>query len=288
MSEYNRKESTKIVGELYPVLVAKDGQVIDGFHRLEDNPDWKTETLEHIDSEEKLLLARAISNWHRREIPRTEKEKWINGLAKIYQKQGLKIKGSFPFKNEIVEKLVEVTALTQQTVNKYLVYEFKQPEKESLAQKKKPTIPASQRIETALGSDYVERHETEVLEKALKDPDFIVKAIEKAPEVLSPKRVTVVDRQGYHKPTIERTAKREVRERAKETEEERETFKASPAMRDKSRLLKAWRSLSVILASSKDLVCPICGGEAEAILRCQKCGEIPLSEAQRIAQEAVQ
>ena len=89
MTEFNRRESAKTVGELYPVLLSKDGQVIDGFHRLEDKPGWKTETLEHIDSEEKLLLARAISNWHRREVPREEKEKWINGLAKTYQEQGL-------------------------------------------------------------------------------------------------------------------------------------------------------------------------------------------------------
>ncbi len=291
MTEFNRKESTKTVGELYPVLLSKDGKVIDGFHRLEDNPDWKTETLEHIDSEEKLLLARAISNWHRRSIEKDEKEKWINGLAKVYQEQGYKIRGQHPVdggppRNELVEKIANETGLNRNTITRHLASEFKQIEQ--AREVSIPKVPASQRIETALGPDYVERHEAEVLEKALEDPEFVLKAIEKAPEVLVTRTVPVVDGKGYHLPTLDKTAQEEARERGQDIAKEREEFRSRPDIIEKSRLLKAWRALSVILGSSKDLVCPICNDEAEVILRCKNCGEIPLSEAQRIAKEAVE
>ncbi|GAG81115.1 unnamed protein product, partial [marine sediment metagenome] len=85
------KKPVNSVGQLYPVLLAKDGQIIDGFHRREEDPGWRTETLEHIDSEEKLLLARAISNWHRRSISKEEKIAWINGLAQLYLDSGLHV-----------------------------------------------------------------------------------------------------------------------------------------------------------------------------------------------------
>ncbi|GAH00732.1 unnamed protein product, partial [marine sediment metagenome] len=81
----------KSVGQLYPILLSKDGLVIDGHHRQEAEGDWRTETLDHIDSEEKVILARAISNWHRRQIPREDKIEWINGLARIYLAEGLKV-----------------------------------------------------------------------------------------------------------------------------------------------------------------------------------------------------
>ena len=286
MTEFNRRESAKTVGELYPVLLSKDGQVIDGFHRLEDKPGWKTETLEHIDSEEKLLLARAISNWHRREVPRKEKEKWINGLAKLYKEQGYVLQGG-SLENQIINKIHEETGLHKDTIRLYLSDEFKQKSR-SAPPIQKPKVPASQRIETELGTDYVERHEAEVLEKALEDPEFVLKAIEKAPVVLVTRPRPVVDTKGYHLPTIDKTTQREAKQRGVEIAKERETFRSRPDIIEKSRLLKAWRALSVILGSSKDLICPICNGEAEVLLRCKNCGEVPLSEAQRIAKEAVE
>lgn len=289
--EYDLKKSEDKVGQLYPVLLSKDGKVIDGLHRLKSDKGWRTETLEHIDDEEKLLLARAISNWHRREVPRSEKKKWINGLAKIYQEKGYKVEGTpkqgrGAVPNEIADKIAIETGLHRATVNDYLLDRFKQI-KHTVKSPSRPIVSASQRIETELGSNYVERHEAEVLEKALEDPEFIVKAIEKAPEVLVTRPRPVVDREGYHMPTLDKTTQREARKRGVEIAKERKEFIARPDIIEKSRLLKAWRALSVILSSSKDLICPICNGEAEIILKCKNCGEVPLSEAQRVAKEAV-
>ena len=200
MSEYDLKKSKKI-GQLYPVLVDVEGKVIDGFHRLEVDPNWKKERLEGIDSEEKLLIARSIANWHRRQVSREEKEEWINGLAVIYKKQGLKVRAKNRT-NEIVDRIVEVTGLTPHTVREYLKDTFRQTE--HAAKEQPPRVSASQRIYVsfkaqkgeAYAKQLVERHREEVLveerpkieeevrEELSRDTEFIKEAIEKAPEVL--------------------------------------------------------------------------------------------------------
>ena len=76
--EFDLAESKKFIGQLYPVLLSKDEKVIDGYHRLDVDPEWRTEVLKHIDTEEKILLARCIANWHRRVVSRSEKEVWLN------------------------------------------------------------------------------------------------------------------------------------------------------------------------------------------------------------------
>jgi len=202
--EYDLRKSEKI-GQLYPVLVDKHGNIIDGFHRLEADPDWKKERLEEIDSEEKLLVARAIANWHRRHVPREEKEKWINGLARIYKKQGLKVGGpGRGHKNEVKEKIAEVTGLNPDTASRFLHAEFKGEDLQSI-DRSKPRVPASQAIlsvakDKEYGRRLVERHREEVeqelrprierevepkiREELSRDVEFIREVIEKAPEVL--------------------------------------------------------------------------------------------------------
>ena len=164
MSEFDLKKSEKI-GQLYPVLVDAKGNIIDGHHRLDADPNWRIEKVSEIDTEEKLLVARCVSNWHRRQVSREEKIEWINGLAKLYKNQGYKVEGksksSYP-KNEIVEKITEVTGLSKPTIINYLYNDYKQ---EKLTPDKQPQIPASERIEHELGRDYVERHRMEVEEE---------------------------------------------------------------------------------------------------------------------------
>ena len=74
------------------------------------------------------MLARLIANFHRRQVSREEKEEWINGLAEIYRKQGLRVDVSDidGGHNEIKQKLVEVTGLNETTITQYLHDEFKQ------------------------------------------------------------------------------------------------------------------------------------------------------------------
>jgi hypothetical protein len=189
MSEYDLKKSEKI-GQLYPVLLDAKGNVIDGFHRLEVNPNWKTQKLEKIDTEEKLLIARAVSNWNRRQVSKEEKEEWINRLAEIYKKEDSNRSGS------IIQRLVEATGLSDRTIGIYLEDKYK----DRIFKEKKgvPIIPASERIEHIGGKQLVERHREEVLaeetpkikEELSRDVEFIREVIEKAPEFVPnlPKR----------------------------------------------------------------------------------------------------
>ena len=84
------RKSTRAVGQLYPVLRDSSGKVIDGFHRLDVDPDWKSITLENVENEEGRLIVSVHANILRRGISRKEKMKKINDLAEIYYKQGLR------------------------------------------------------------------------------------------------------------------------------------------------------------------------------------------------------
>lgn len=162
--EYDLEKSTSKVGQLIPRILAKDGTLLDGKHRGEQ---WRTEVLEHIDTEEKKLLARAIVNWHRRAVPRHEKEEWINGLAKIYKNQGYetaKVRPLGGYENEIVNKIAEETGLHRDTVTDYIDKKYKQKPVGGW-QEETTRLPASRRIETDLGAEYVERHRQEVIEE---------------------------------------------------------------------------------------------------------------------------
>ena len=164
--EYDLKKSEKGIGQLYPILKSKDGKTIDGFHREAANPNWKSVMLPEIDTEEKLLIARAVANWHRREVPKKEKAEWINGLAEIYQKQGCA---------NMAEKIANVTGLGLRTVYRYLNPEYKQQQvAERIGVPRTVASEVIRRGFDAQGEGYgerlVERHREEVLEEAKLSP----------------------------------------------------------------------------------------------------------------------
>ncbi len=297
--EYNLKKSEDKIGQLYPVLLSKDGKVIDGFHRLESDKEWKTETLDHIDDEEKLLLARCVSNWHRRAVTRSEKAEWINGLAKIYEKQGLKVSRARHdgggVDNEIKNKLMEVTGLSERSIIRYLHSEFKQVAPPEVS--RRPRVPASQVIETlAKSSGYepgtiVERHREEVREEVKaevkaeakaeakeelrKDPDFIIQTAETALEILPTLKPKVTTPEGYHKPTLTLQQKEKLVEAAQRVEEKkrkRATGPDAPRLKEigkYNRILTGLLSMSALLYRVE---CPITGNSAETDLVFKESG----------------
>ena len=48
MDEQNIRSSLKQVGRLYPVLRDAEGKLIDGFHRIETDPNWESITLDEV------------------------------------------------------------------------------------------------------------------------------------------------------------------------------------------------------------------------------------------------
>ena len=77
--------------QLYPVLVDEAGEVIDGKHRLQADPNWKKMKVEGIKTTKDRLIARMVANGCRREIPAKEKKRWVNDLARILEKESVPI-----------------------------------------------------------------------------------------------------------------------------------------------------------------------------------------------------
>lgn len=191
--EFDLKASTKEIGQLYPVLKAKDGEILDGFHRSQSDPSWKTLVLEHIDSEEKKLIARLVANFHRREISRGEKTIWINSLAAIYQKEGLKVegkRGKTQGPNEIVQRICERTGVAWRTVMEYLHPCYKQEAYRRIEpdQHEVRSSPRQIIMNALNGRDpewamrVVQRFEEEYEQKLLESPLFRKKVLDLMPK----------------------------------------------------------------------------------------------------------
>jgi len=108
------KLTSKRAGKLYPVLLDKYGNVIDGAHRLAADKNWPKITLHHIESEKDRLIARLISNVCRRKVPANEKREILQRLGEIYLEEGVK-RGT-----ELAYKISEETGMSYRWVMKYL------------------------------------------------------------------------------------------------------------------------------------------------------------------------
>lgn len=114
------KLSSKNVGKLYPVLLDSHGNVVDGFRRLQADPDWPKIKLNNIKSNEERLIARLIANVCRRTVPAKEKSEMLRKLGTLYVRAG--VKPGFELANKISEK----TGMSYRWVMKYLPAEFKE------------------------------------------------------------------------------------------------------------------------------------------------------------------
>ena len=177
--EYDLKKSKETIGQLYPILKSKDGQIVDGFHREKADANWKTLVLPEIDNEEKFWTARIIANT-RRDILYSERERWFNELAEVFLKQGIKPDGS------IVKKVMETTGYSERSVTRYLGDKYKmQTAPQGISKTAVTAVPQTpiDIVKQKLGSGYnavekeIEKNlrmniEEETKEKLLKSPEF--------------------------------------------------------------------------------------------------------------------
>jgi hypothetical protein len=112
------KASSERVGRLYPILLDRHGNVIDGRHRLAADENWPKMRLEHVETEEDMLVARLISNVCRRHMPAEEKTEMLGKLGETYLSEGVK-------PGKIAHKIAEETGMSYRWVMNYLPDKFK-------------------------------------------------------------------------------------------------------------------------------------------------------------------
>jgi hypothetical protein len=189
---YSLKGSTKLVGQLYPVLKAKDGEILDGLHRSGADGSWRSEVLENIDSHEKKLAARLIANFHRRKVSREEKAEWINELAQLYREQGLRVQGEKDGSpgqgsNEIADRICLVTGISRRTVCFYLEDHFKQMNYSRDVDQHRAEAPASDVIKNIVSvrcsqnNGYADRLLERYQDELLESPAFRARVLAMLP-----------------------------------------------------------------------------------------------------------
>jgi predicted DNA-binding ribbon-helix-helix protein len=114
------KLSSKRVGRLYPIILDAHGNIVDGLHRLEADPNWPKIRLSHIASDKDRLVARLIANVCRRNVSAEEKSQMLEELGEVYVKAGVK-PGA-----ELARKISEETGMSFRWVMKYLPDKFKE------------------------------------------------------------------------------------------------------------------------------------------------------------------
>jgi hypothetical protein len=111
--------SAEQIGRLYPVLVDKDGEIIDGHHRLRADPHWPVMKLENVKTDEQRLIARLITNVCRRMVSASEKKEILKKLYYFYLEKGIE-------PSKIVRKITERTGMSYRWVMMYLPEKLKQ------------------------------------------------------------------------------------------------------------------------------------------------------------------
>jgi len=300
--EYDLRQSKNKVGQLYPVLLSKDGKVIDGLHRLNIDSEWRTERLEHIDSRDKFLKARIIANLHRRTVPSQEIRAWINELAE-YAFSELSIPPG-----EIAGWIAEETGYNAAHVRTYLDDKYKRKELAKGAGRRAEVARIRRRESMAIiekeAEEKIGREKVKELKEAIKeevkeevkeeikkqviadvkeeakeelrsDPDFLIETVETALEVLPTLPPKTVTPEGYHKPTLTLQQKQTLVEAAKRVEEkkkERETGPDAPRLREIGKFNRILSGLLSISAVLHRVECPITGNDAETDLIFKESG----------------
>lgn len=118
MSGYDLKKSKESLGKLYPVLLDAHGNLIDGSHRLEVDPNWGALRLKHIRTEEDRLAARIAANICRRTVDRLEREAQLRVLAETLVAKGFS-------KESIIPVICEKTGLSDRYVRELLPFVYK-------------------------------------------------------------------------------------------------------------------------------------------------------------------
>jgi hypothetical protein len=119
------RKSRELVGELEPVYITPDGEVIDGKHRLKAYPGWKTQTL-NVSRKDALILR--LHRNYRRNISKEETKQLLLELAQALEKEGTPTE-------QIAQKIVELSPYSEAYTLSLLPKKYKQPKKAEAGEK---------------------------------------------------------------------------------------------------------------------------------------------------------
>ena len=111
---------TKDEEELYPVLVAEDGEVLDGKHRVESKPKWHKKTVKAETRLDKIVIR--LKAHYRRRIPQSETQALITEAAMELEKTGIS-------KEKVATELVNILPYSERYILLLLPVEYKRVEK---------------------------------------------------------------------------------------------------------------------------------------------------------------
>jgi hypothetical protein len=112
------RASSKRVGRLYPILLDKHGNIIDGLHRFEADENWPKIVLENIGTVKEKLIARLIGNVCRRHVSAEEKSALLERLGEVYFNEGVE-------PGKIAYEIAEETGMSYRWVMNYLSDKYK-------------------------------------------------------------------------------------------------------------------------------------------------------------------
>jgi hypothetical protein len=144
------KKLREKIGEVYPIIVDKEGKIIDGWHRLEASPDWTKKVVDPKNRYEEALIWFAAHE--RRQTEKKEIQVKFITMAEELIKQGVD-------KGQIAAKIAEDTGYTLQYVLTHLPSKYKLEEKRAAGKKG-----------AAVRSVYAEEIRKEIEQKQAKPP----------------------------------------------------------------------------------------------------------------------
>ena len=303
--EYSLNESEKAVGQLLPIIKDAHGKIVDGLHREESNPNWKTEVRPEIKTDEDYWKARAHLNFTRRNAQeaREEKLKIVDSLAEYYQKQGYNVSGAKRseghqgggnYYNEVLDAVIKALngaipeSWIRHNIDKKYLQDQEIQTKQIFTYRDTPkAIDALKSdkasVEYRYGKNFVDRLESEIKketkEELLKDPEFVVEAISKTPEIIE--RIPEPEYPKISKEQIEQTA-----EGLRQVQDEIKERKKDPELIKRGKLVKNWMAHTRILGVMESLRCPICDSDATNLV--WKCHNLTVEAAHKKIKEKLE
>lgn len=120
ISKESLSKSEQIVGQLYPVIVNQTGKVLDGNHRVEENPSWHKKVVETKSRAEEILVR--IHAHHRRRVSQEETKAMLLELAAGLEASGTECR-------TISAEITKLTPYSDRYIQMLLPEKYKQPEK---------------------------------------------------------------------------------------------------------------------------------------------------------------